>query len=189
MTRKNKAITLALISVILLSHCFIYAFAADTDSYIETLEAEVETLEQQTAELKAENKRLTNMLSQYGILVNGLQWENNQLKETANDQKEEEHGGYLGEFELTFYCTEEYDHICGGGGTTALGTQVTAGRSVAVDPSVIPLGTKIYIEGVGVRVAEDTGGSVHGNKIDVAVPLHSEAIQNGRKFGVKVWKA
>ncbi|TET95518.1 MAG: hypothetical protein E3J29_06720, partial [Dehalococcoidia bacterium] len=51
-------------------------------------------------------------------------------------------------------------------GTTATGTTVRKG-TVAVDPSVIPLGTRMYIPGYGYGVAEDTGGAVIGNIIDL----------------------
>ena len=40
-------------------------------------------------------------------------------------------------------------------------------KVIAVDPSVIPLGTKVWVEGYGYAVAGDTGGAIKGNKIDV----------------------
>lgn len=84
---------------------------------------------------------------------------------------------YMGKFLCTAYCTEEYSHICGSGtGITASGEKVKAGITVAVDTSVIPMGTIIYIEGVGIRIAQDTGGNIEGNKIDVAVETHQEAL-------------
>lgn len=53
-----------------------------------------------------------------------------------------------------------------GGGTTASGTKAREGE-IAVDPSVIPLGTRVYVEGYGFATAEDTGGNIKGNTIDV----------------------
>ena len=82
---------------------------------------------------------------------------------------------YAGAFMCTAYCCEEYPHICGGNGITASGAPVESGLTVAVDPEVIPLGTVLYIEGVGVRIAQDTGSAVIGNQIDVAVETHAEA--------------
>ncbi len=61
------------------------------------------------------------------------------------------------------------------------------GRTVAVDPSLIPYGTMIEIDGFGVRYAEDTGGAIKGNKIDVFVEKTSEAFQLGRQKNVDVW--
>lgn len=62
---------------------------------------------------------------------------------------------------------------------TASGTRLRPGV-VAVDPSVIPLGTKLYIEGYGYAVAEDTGGAIKGMKIDLFMDSAS-AHQFGRQ--------
>lgn len=94
---------------------------------------------------------------------------------------------YIGEYKFTHYCVEKRRHICGTGtGLTATGTQVTAGRTVAVDPSVIPYGTELYIEGYGWRVAEDCGGTVNGNHVDIAVETHPRAMSMGTTTG-GVW--
>lgn len=67
-----------------------------------------------------------------------------------------------------------------GGGRTAMGTRARVGE-IAVDPRVIPLGSKVYIEGVGARIAEDTGGNIKGNTIDIYMNSASEC----RKWGVR----
>lgn len=54
-------------------------------------------------------------------------------------------------------------------------------KVIAVDPSIIPLGTKVYVEGYGYAIAGDTGGAIKGNKIDVFFPSKSEAYKWGRK--------
>lgn len=54
-------------------------------------------------------------------------------------------------------------------------------KVIAVDPRVIPLGTKVYVEGYGYAVAADTGGAIKGNKIDVFFPTKGEAYKWGRK--------
>ena len=64
---------------------------------------------------------------------------------------------------------------------TASGTICRRGV-IATDPSVIPLGTKVYIPGYGYAVAEDTGGAIIGNKIDVAFDTVAECYEFGRQF-------
>ncbi|MEG2289493.1 MAG: 3D domain-containing protein [Clostridium sp.] len=89
-------------------------------------------------------------------------------------------------------CTSTaYTSDRGDSGTiTATGTTVRRNpngySTVAVDPRVIPLGTKLYIEGYGLAIAEDTGGAIIGNKVDVYVNSYEEAINWGRKT-VKVY--
>lgn len=67
-----------------------------------------------------------------------------------------------------------------GGGRTAMGTRARVGE-IAVDPGVIPLGTNVYIEGVGPRRAEDTGGNIKGNTIDIYMDTESQC----RSWGVR----
>jgi 3D (Asp-Asp-Asp) domain-containing protein/septal ring factor EnvC (AmiA/AmiB activator) len=54
-------------------------------------------------------------------------------------------------------------------------------KLIAVDPSVIPLGSKVWVEGYGVAIAGDTGGAIKGHKIDVLMPNNAHAIAWGRK--------
>ena len=67
-----------------------------------------------------------------------------------------------------------------GGGTTATGTRARVGE-IAVDPRVIPLGSECYIEGFGKVRAEDTGGAVKGNIIDIYMASRGAAIRWGRR--------
>ncbi|WP_371371804.1 3D domain-containing protein [Sporomusa aerivorans] len=52
---------------------------------------------------------------------------------------------------------------------------------VAVDPKIIPLGTRLYIEGYGYAVADDIGRAIKGTRIDLAYETRKEALQFGRK--------
>lgn len=85
----------------------------------------------------------------------------------------------LGTFKVTHYCCEQYPHICNAGAPykTALGTTPHVG-GCAVDPKVIPLGSYVKINGV-VYHAEDTGGAIKGNRIDLVVGTHQEALSKG----------
>ncbi len=84
----------------------------------------------------------------------------------------------LGRFKLTAYSGPQDGKAKA---ITATGTSARAGRTVAVDPKVIPLGSRVYIEGIGERIAEDTGGGVKGQHID----LYVHSVPAAHKFGVQ----
>lgn len=73
----------------------------------------------------------------------------------------------------------------GGHGITASGLQARHGV-VAVDPRVIPLGTRVFVPGYGLALAADTGGAIIGNRIDLCIEEHDAAWRYGRRT-VKVY--
>jgi 3D (Asp-Asp-Asp) domain-containing protein len=73
----------------------------------------------------------------------------------------------------------------GGHGITASGLAARHGI-VAVDPAVIPLGTRVYVPGYGLALAADTGSAIIGNKIDLCIEDHDAAWHFGRRM-VKVY--
>ena len=73
----------------------------------------------------------------------------------------------------------------GNGNYTATGSRLKKGI-VSVDPKLIPLGTRLYIEGYGYALADDVGGAIKGHRIDLAYDSRSEALQFGRQT-VKVY--
>lgn len=86
--------------------------------------------------------------------------------------------------ELIVHSTAYTAHCNGCSGTTATGVNLRANpnvRVIAVDPSVIPLGTKVHVEGYGYAVAADTGSAIKGHKIDVFFPSKSTAYRWGSK--------
>ncbi|NCU28676.1 MAG: hypothetical protein EOM85_03350 [Candidatus Moranbacteria bacterium] len=90
----------------------------------------------------------------------------------------------LGNFTATHYCS--CAKCCGTEtGKTATGTQATAERTIAVDPEIIPLGSKVIINNK-IYIAEDTGGAIKGNRIDIYCESHQEALELGVKK-VKVY--
>lgn len=85
-----------------------------------------------------------------------------------------------------FYVTATaYTAYCNGcSGVTATGMNLKTNpnlKVIAVDPSVIPLGSKVWVEGYGHAVAGDTGGAIKGNKIDLFMASKSQAYDFGRK--------
>lgn len=109
-----------------------------------------------------------------------LMWIRQDIDELKNNEAEIEplEQISLGEFTITHYCA--CSRCCGkSDGVTATGTQATEGRTIAVDPKVIPLGTEVIIDGQS-YIAEDTGRAIKGNKIDIYVDSHQEAISRGR---------
>lgn len=72
-----------------------------------------------------------------------------------------------------------------GHGITAMGLKPVRDpnglSTVAIDPSVIPLGSKVYVEGYGYAIASDTGGAIKGNKIDVYMNSNEECFAFGRR--------
>lgn len=93
---------------------------------------------------------------------------------------------YLGTFTVTAYCG--CSQCCGayaeGRGdvvTGAIGEPLTAGYSIAVDPNVIALGSTVYINGQEYK-AQDTGGAIKGNRIDMYFDNHAEAVEFGVQY-------
>lgn len=84
------------------------------------------------------------------------------------------------QFLITAYCpccdcSEGYGKI------TSTGKIPKQGRTIAVDPKVIPYGTKVKIKGLGTFIAEDCGGAIKGNRIDIYFESHADT----ERFGVQ----
>jgi 3D (Asp-Asp-Asp) domain-containing protein len=87
-------------------------------------------------------------------------------------------GALLGSFQVSCHT---------GKGITASGRPASR-EIVSVDPRVVPLGTRLLIEGVGTRVAADTGGSIRGRRLDIWEPSAAACTQFGRRQ-LRVWQA
>lgn len=126
----------------------------------------IDTKSKEIEELNNKNKELSNKLST--LPSRG---------ESASSGKEI----YMQATGYTAYCN-------GCSGTTATGINLRSNpnqKVIAVDPKIIPLGTKVHVEGYGYAVAADTGGAIKGNKIDLFFPEKQTAINWGRQ-NVKV---
>lgn len=88
------------------------------------------------------------------------------------------------EKELTMTATAYTASCAGCSGITATGINLKANpnqKVISVDPTVIPLGSKVWVEGYGEAIAGDTGGAIKGNVIDIFIPTKQEALNWGRK--------
>lgn len=106
-------------------------------------------------------------------------------KESVKEQKQPEETSRT----LTMVATAYTADCTGCSGITAIGIDVrnSTPNIIAVDPSVIPLGSKVWVEGYGTAIAGDTGGAIKGNKIDLLVSDYSKAINYGvRTVTVKI---
>lgn len=104
---------------------------------------------------------------------------NNQPNETVVEAAEEPLTS-LGTFKFTAYCP--CSKCCGkSDGITKIGVKATQGRTIAVDPKVIPLGSIVIIDGHE-YIAEDVGGSIKENRIDLFFDSHKEALDFGVQY-------
>jgi len=95
----------------------------------------------------------------------------------------------LGEYNVSAYCS--CSQCCGkSDGITFSGEKAVEGITIAADTRVHPIGTVLYIEGIGERVVQDIGGSIYGNKLDIyfgGIDGHMRALEFGRQY-LEVWE-
>ena len=92
--------------------------------------------------------------------------------------------------EMTVTATAYTAYCTGCSGTTAYGIDLRSNpnqKVIAVDPSIIPLGTKVWVEGYGEAIAGDVGSAIKGHKIDVFIPTYENAMEWGvKKVKIKI---
>jgi 3D (Asp-Asp-Asp) domain-containing protein len=116
-------------------------------------------------------KQTEYMQNQIDILEIMLE---NQEQDASEPEQEQE---YLGTFTVTHYCPCE--ECCGkSDGITFTGTQAQEGKTIAVDPEIIPLGSTVIMDGQE-YIAEDIGGAIKGNRLDIFMNSHQAALQAG----------
>lgn len=158
------------------------------DVQIKKLKKESKAKTEQIHKLKLENKSYNEALhkqSNESKVVNDKTntTENKNTTPKLSKSSNSVTGGQT--FNVTFYSSEYASTGRKPGdkyyGITASGTKATLGRTIACPPQY-SFGTKINIEGIGVRVCEDRGGAIKGNHLDVYVSSESEAYKLGRKY-------
>lgn len=172
-----------------------YKAYGPTSSPIEVNQSDIDEVKKQIAELKNDMKTASDMancarklgwaedcetiLNAKGVWHSAekeLKTLNEKLKTLENIYKDQQSKVYVGDFKLTgycpcFQCSESY------GGMTASGVRAVEGTTIAADPRKLPLGTRVYIEGIGERVVQDVGGAIKGNKIDIFVNSHYDCFK------------
>lgn len=133
-----------------------------------------------------EDETIQNLKENWSILDLNKQTQENKVYSLKSNLKLYQQN-YLGKFKLTAYCP---CRSCSGewGAITSTGVIPQDGVTIAVDPNIIPYGTKVYIEDVGVRVAQDCGGAIKNNKIDVYVSNHENCFKKEyNQKSARVW--
>lgn len=182
---KRKVLKLWRIAFIMMTICAILWCANTIIAKSERNAAldRVETLQEENAELIEQNKTLQESIDKLKkeAAEKTAKAEAVTAEAESVETKNTEAAGWVsaGVFKVTHYCNCE---ACQGKyiGTTATGTAPKAGRTIAVDPDRIPLGSVVKIDGQE-YIAEDTGGAIKGNRIDIFVADHGEAMTKGVK--------
>ena len=131
--------------------------------------------------------RLDTVLMQQTETLNQLMELRQEVEAVETEVVEEAEAVSLGEHRLSFYCSCPKCTGEWADGTTYTGTTATEGRTIAVDPSKIELGSKVYIDGLGEFIAEDIGGAIKENRIDIYLSSHSDCIRRGIEYR-EVWE-
>ncbi len=152
---------------------------------IQVLDAKFVESEERNQELETENKKLHNKVN---ILEEQKKEIERKVPPATTTSRGSSASSYVGK-ELTVTATAYTAYCQGCSGITATGINLRNNphaKVIAVDPNVIPLGSRVWVEGYGEAIAGDTGGAIKGNIIDVHVPTKDDAYQWGRRFNVKV---
>lgn len=133
-------------------------------------------LKSKVQKLESENKKLKKQASVKG--TNSAKRIPNKVASTAPSKNSTTKQKRT----LTMVATAYTASCAGCSGVTATGVDLRKNpgmKVIAVDPSVIPLGSKVHVEGYGYAVAGDTGGAIKGNKIDIFIPNRQDALAWG----------
>lgn len=174
--RKVAGITLGLVALA----CFIiYHFytVGQLRETIATVNSEVDTLQ---AKLDRSMSGMKEMRDERDRLLLKVDEMRDSVTNVMEGNLSEAEGWVVRRFRLTGYAPfDNKSGMCHDGDptTTASGSYPKAGRTIAVDPKVIPLGTQVWVEGHGWRVAEDTGGLIKGDRIDIMVDTYEETLE------------
>jgi 3D (Asp-Asp-Asp) domain-containing protein len=169
MNKKSQLVTTAIILTLLLSIVTIgMLYIIDTAQ----LEREIQSQSKITLQREVYLYEMTKVLEQRGSDVEIL-FDQLDKVEKANEQLEFEVSAYTAGYESTQKHRDDEWY-----GVTASGTYVKEGRTIACPPS-FEFGTKLNIEGVGLRICEDRGGAIESGHLD----LYMDSLEKALKFG------
>ncbi|MFB4168707.1 ubiquitin-like domain-containing protein [Virgibacillus sp. JSM 102003] len=123
--------------------------------------------------------------SENRVVAFGTKEEKELVTVSSSSNDSDKSGGKVFSMRVTAYSAD----CAGCSGYTATGINLNANpnkKVVSVDPSVIPLGSTVWVEGYGTAIAGDTGGGVNGNHVDVHLPTRADALAFGTRYNVKV---
>ncbi|MNJ90009.1 Cell wall-binding protein YocH precursor [compost metagenome] len=145
------------------------------------------TLQAENKVLKSENKDLVKKYRERREALEKKRLEATLVKKVAkiqsNNINEIKNTQPTGVFNASFYTPS----CAGCTGKTASGVRATPGVTIAVDSRYWKLGTRFYVEGFGILIAQDTGGAIKGkNRVDICVSTTKEAYHLGKK-NLKYW--
>ena len=123
--------------------------------------------------LEKDLKATQEQLEAHRDIISELQKENSELQEEVEEFLEK---WSVGEFEATAYTLAEGN----GDGVTSVGVVPKPNRTIAVDPDVIPYGSKVIVNGQD-YIAEDTGGDIQGKRLDIFMSNREQALNFGRR--------
>lgn len=142
---------------------------------IELLSEEVGTLKEKNNNLQSENEKLS--IREKAVTPNVSSKKSNKSGQSSNNNSD---GWTSMTVNASAYTLVENGDKLGGTGITSTGAIPKANRTIAVDPRVIPYGSQIKYNGV-VYTAEDTGGMIKGNKVDIFMNTLEETVNFGRR--------
>jgi 3D (Asp-Asp-Asp) domain-containing protein len=177
---QDKWLDLFIVGIILLLIGLVFAFIMTTEKFIPVynqIRTEQSDMNARIDALEKDVTRVSEAVESWpGVTETVIETE--AVKAAATETTEAAMRS-LGQFTVVAY------YKGGNGLLTATGVQCQEGVTVAVDPKVIPYGTRIYIEGIGERIAQDCGG-FRGNVVDVYFPDRKTCVDFGKQK-LEVW--
>jgi len=152
-------------------------------------EEKIKEIENTRDNIKIEEQQLQESIEENKVLLDKVKGEKQEIQNLLSEIKkriaEVQPPGLtlIGEWDMTataYYAFGKGGNDINGDGITAIGLRARKGI-IAVDPRVIPLGTRLYVPGYGEALAADTGGWIKGSRVDLCFETLQECYMYGRR--------